>query len=85
MRDQRGVLTAIRGPGGRLPRERAHCLRDEARRNAMSDNAYRLAGKIGVEHGGLYIARLKWLDLARQDWVRRPGSRLRREVRHAAA
>ncbi len=53
--DQRGILVPFADPGA-IAREAGGLLRDEARRNAMSDNAYRLGRKMVWSHtAGQYM------------------------------
>ena len=52
LRDERGVLVPFADPRA-IAREAGGLLRDENRRNAMSDNAYQLGRDNGLEqHGG---------------------------------
>ena len=76
LRDQRGVLVPFADPRA-IAREVSGLLRDGTRRNAMSDNAYKLGRDNGVEqHGGTLHAFLRsWHDSREQ---RRPANLLRR-------
>jgi len=86
LRDQRGVLTPFADPRA-IAREASALLRDEARRNAMSDNAYRLGRKmVWSSTAGLYMRSFEMAGLARQDWVATPRKPVAaREFGHAAA
>jgi glycosyltransferase involved in cell wall biosynthesis len=55
LRDGRGVLTPFGDPGA-IGREVTELLRDEARRNAMSDNAYKLGREmVWPSAAGMYM------------------------------
>jgi glycosyltransferase involved in cell wall biosynthesis len=81
LRDQRGVLVPFADPKA-IAREVSGLLRDETRRNAMSDNAYRLGREMVWSNiAGLYM---RSFNVAQRPW---PAARRESfaEVGHAAA
>jgi glycosyltransferase involved in cell wall biosynthesis len=83
LRDQRGVLVPFADPRA-IAREASGLLRDEARRNAMSDNAYRLGRKmVWSSTAGLYM---RSFELAQRRGAPAPREAVAaREFIHAAA
>jgi glycosyltransferase involved in cell wall biosynthesis len=83
LRDRRGVLVPFADPRA-IAREVSGLLRDETRRNAMSDNAYRLGREmVWSSTAGLYM---RSFDLTRQPWAAaRRESFAARGLSHAAA
>jgi glycosyltransferase involved in cell wall biosynthesis len=71
LRDQRGVLVPFADPRA-IAREVSGLLRDETRRNAMSDNAYKLGRTmVWSNTAGLYM---RSFELARRQGQRRPAN-----------
>ena len=69
LRDQRGVLVPFADPKA-IAREVSGLLRDETRRNAMSDNAYKLGREmVWSNTAGLYM---RSFELARQQGTAAP-------------
>jgi glycosyltransferase involved in cell wall biosynthesis len=83
LRDGRGVLAPFADPRA-IAREASGLLRDEARRHAMSDNAYRLGREmVWSNTAGRYM---RSFELARRQGTAAPRpSVAAREFRHAAA
>jgi glycosyltransferase involved in cell wall biosynthesis len=69
LRDQRGVLVPFADPRA-ITREVSGLLRDEARRNLMSDNAYKLGRTmVWSDTAGLYV---RSFEVARRQWAAAP-------------
>jgi len=69
LRGQRGVLVPFADPRA-ITREVSGLLRDEARRNVMSDNAYKLGRTmVWSDTAGLYV---RSFELARRQWAAAP-------------
>ena len=86
LRGERGVLVPFTNPGA-IAREASGLLRDETRRNAMSDNAYRLGrAMVWSSTAERYMRSFELAGMARPHWAAAPRKSVAaREFGHAAA
>jgi glycosyltransferase involved in cell wall biosynthesis len=83
LKDERGALVPF-GDSGAIAREASGLLRDGARRNAMSDNAYRLGREMVWSNAAERYMRS--FEAARRQWAPAPRAAVAaREFGHAAA